>query len=130
MKNSKNQYSSEPASANPAEKIAAEFVLDMPKALSVTVAGNFNHWDARETPLRRNERGLWRVVVPLTPGRYEYRFVVDGQWYNDPKATESKPNPYGSENSVRVVEPPPVSHIAPIVSGNQSQVSSRRQLRA
>jgi len=36
----------------------------------------------------------------LTPGRYEYRFLVDGQWRNDPECAECVANPFGSENCV------------------------------
>lgn len=102
----KKQHSSEPAAARPAAKIPVEFVLDMPPALSVVVAGNFNNWDASQTPLRKADRGIWRVTVPLAAGRYEYRFVADGQWLADPSATESAPNPFGGQNSIKVVEPP------------------------
>jgi len=38
--------------------------------------------------------------MPRTPGRYEYRFVVDGQWRDDPACTERVPNGFGSENCV------------------------------
>lgn len=39
----------------------------------------------------------------LAPDRYEYRFVVDAEWVNDPFATEQVSNPHGSFNSVLVV---------------------------
>jgi hypothetical protein len=45
----------------------------------------------------------WKASVSLSPGRYEYRFVVDGQWVSDPKARESATNDFGSTNSVVVV---------------------------
>jgi hypothetical protein len=41
--------------------------------------------------------------VPLSPGRYEYRFVVNGEWVDDPKAKASVPNPHGGRNAVLVV---------------------------
>ena len=34
--------------------------------------------------------------------RYEYRFLVDGQWQNAPDA-EVVPNPYGGQNCVQVI---------------------------
>jgi 1,4-alpha-glucan branching enzyme len=122
--------SPELAAAKSADNILVEFLLDMPKAGSVAVAGSFNNWDVHQTPLRKTDRGIWQAMVALPPGRYEYRFVVDGQWFSDPKARESRPNSFGSENSVRVVEPPPVALLAPITTGSQSHISTRRQLRA
>jgi hypothetical protein len=44
--------------------------------------------------------GEWIAEVDLKPGAYEYRFVVDGQWIEDPAAREQRTNPYGGCNSV------------------------------
>jgi hypothetical protein len=33
------------------------------------------------------ERGLWTKSVMLVPGRYEYKFLVHGQWLNIPVLT-------------------------------------------
>ena len=83
---------------------AVEFVLHMPQAHSVAVAGTFNNWSPDLTPMHKGGDGVWRGKMQLAPGRYEYRFVVDGQWMDDPKAQESVPNSYGGRNSVVVVE--------------------------
>jgi 1,4-alpha-glucan branching enzyme len=80
-----------------------EFSLDQPQARSVAVAGTFNDWDVNRTPLRLNSEGTWKATVWLPAGRYEYRFVVDGQWISDPGARESVQNTFGSTNSVLVV---------------------------
>ena len=87
----------------PVEK-PVDFVIKMPHAQIAAVAGTFNNWDLRRTPLRREQDGNWKTTVWLPPGRYEYRFVLDGsQWVNDPNAKESAPNPFGSANSILVV---------------------------
>jgi len=76
----------------------------MPAAKSAAVAGSFNGWDQKRNPLQKDSNGGWRTTLWLPPGRYEYRFVVDGaQWCNDPVAKESVPNEFGSTNSVIVV---------------------------
>jgi 1,4-alpha-glucan branching enzyme len=80
-----------------------EFTFNERSASSVTVAGSFNNWDASRTPMSRDSEGAWRATVWLPAGRYEYRFVVDGQWINDPSARESVENTFGSTNSVLVV---------------------------
>jgi 1,4-alpha-glucan branching enzyme len=87
----------------PVEK-PVEFVLDLPGARAASVAGSFNDWDVRRTPMRKESSGGWKATVWLPPGRYEYRFVVDGdRWLSDPAARESIVNQFGDTNSVVVV---------------------------
>lgn len=81
-----------------------EFRVNLPGAKWAVVAGTFNNWDLSRTPLTKDPQGGWRTTVVLPPGRYEYRFVIDGaQWFSDPGAKESVPNQFGSTNSVVVV---------------------------
>jgi len=81
-----------------------EFVLEKPGARFVALAGSFNNWDPQISPMSRDLEGeVWKVRIPLKPGRYEYRFVVDGQWLSDPNAEESVRNEFGSRNSVIIV---------------------------
>jgi hypothetical protein len=46
---------------------------------------------------------VWKTVVPLEPGRYRYRYVVDGQWQSDPLNPSVEPSPYGGNDSILVV---------------------------
>lgn len=62
-----------------------EFKLSAPKAKSVKIAGDFNGWRGDGYPLI-NERGAWRLVIPLPPGTYHYGFFVDGEWTTDPNS--------------------------------------------
>jgi len=80
-------------------KITVDFKIESVEAKSVGVAGTFNDWEPKRTPLKKNGKG-WKASVSLPRGRYEYRFVVDGQWLTDPAAKESVPNPFGGVNSV------------------------------
>jgi 1,4-alpha-glucan branching enzyme len=80
-----------------------EFTLKMPQAKSACVAGTFNGWDSKKTPMQKDSSSGWKASVPLPSGRHEYRFVVDGQWMSDPNARESVKNQFGSTNSVVVV---------------------------
>ena len=82
------------------------FVFHDDSAQSVSVAGDFNRWSHVATPLKRNESGLWftEIVVPRA-GRFEYKFIVDGQrWIEDPSNGMKAPNNYGGLNSVLVIE--------------------------
>jgi 1,4-alpha-glucan branching enzyme len=75
-----------------------------PAAQIVTVAGEFNGWDALAKPLKRDAAGLWRGTVRLEAGTYQYKFVVNGErWEEDPLNPHHVPNAYGSFNSIREV---------------------------
>jgi 1,4-alpha-glucan branching enzyme len=76
------------------------FTISEPEAKRVTVAGTFNDWDVQASPLANGENGEWSTFLPLKPGHYEYRFIVDGVWKEDPAARSSVPNPFGTRNSV------------------------------
>jgi len=77
--------------------------ITRPGAHQVCVAGTFNEWKPEKTPLVQMGHGRWVGNLNVKPGRYEYLFVVDGQWVQDPNARESVQNPYGGQNSVLVV---------------------------
>ncbi len=80
---------------------AIAFVTLYPRAKAVQVAGDFNNWQPSKTPLEKvGESGVWQTSVKLTPGRYRYRLVVDGQWQQDPYNETTELNPFGGHNSV------------------------------
>ena len=74
-----------------------------PLAREVKVASNFNGWRPDATPLKNTGAGEWVVRLMLRSGQYEYRFVVDGRWIEDPQASPRMANPYGGFNSVLLV---------------------------
>jgi 1,4-alpha-glucan branching enzyme len=76
------------------------FELDVPKAKSVFAGGTFNNWSATATPLVFVGGTRWSRDLLLPPGRYEYRFVVDGKWVEPPQAKAYVPNPDGGRNGV------------------------------
>jgi len=87
-----------------ADKKAATFSLDAPYATQVFVAGSFNDWSPVATPLMRNDAGIWTGTVNLDPGEYEYRFVVDNKWSEDPANTTRRCNEFGTKNCILAVE--------------------------
>jgi len=78
------------------------FTLDAPRAERVQLAGDFNGWDLKGNDMSP-DGGIWKTVVPLEPGRYRYRYVVDGQWQSDPLNPVAEPSPYGGHDSILVV---------------------------
>jgi 1,4-alpha-glucan branching enzyme len=78
--------------------------LTHPTAQKACIAGSFNDWHPSVTPTIRLSNGKWAKELALPPGRYEYRFVVDGVWVDDPAATELIPNVFGTANALLVVD--------------------------
>jgi chromosome partitioning protein len=80
------------------------FAAKFEKAREVLVAGDFNNWNPI-TPMKANIRpGEWVMKLPLRPGRYRYRFVVDGKWMTDPHNQYVEANQFGELNNVIEVE--------------------------
>ena len=82
------------------------FVLSSPEAEEVYLCGDFNEWVPHGLPMiRHGEERWWEKRLMLAPGRYEYKFIVNGVWIHNPDAPENVPNAYGSLNSVMEVQP-------------------------
>jgi 1,4-alpha-glucan branching enzyme len=80
------------------------FKVHAPSAREVAVAGTFNDWDPSIRPIVRVNEGDWKIVFFLSPGTYEYRFVIDGLWMDDPSCSNRCRNRYGVENCIVEVE--------------------------
>jgi 1,4-alpha-glucan branching enzyme len=105
--------------------VSVHFEFTDPKALSVCIAGTFNHWQPEAKALHSSGAGNWWKETALAPGTYEYCLVVDGKWIPDPLARESVPNPFGGRNSIlHVASSPANGHLAdaetlPLKNANQ-----------
>ena len=77
--------------------------LKAPKAKEVILMGDFNKWNAKTHPMKRMKAGAWEKIVMCPPGRYEYKFLVDGKWWTDPKSEQTCYNCFGTENSGMVI---------------------------
>jgi len=76
------------------------FSLDAAEAEEVLLMGDFNNWSPEKHPMRKDENGMWNKTVALSPGKYEYKFLVDGQWREDPRNDRWCPNCFGTQNSI------------------------------
>jgi hypothetical protein len=97
-----------PDDAAKVSSVAVTFTLPAEvRAGSVALCGEFNQWSTEAAQLERGVDGTWRTTVALEPGRsYRYRYLLDGErWENDPRADRYLPNPYGSTDSVVIVQP-------------------------
>ena len=80
------------------------FKFYAPQAKRVILAGSFNNWDGSALVAKKDTKGNWAIKINLKPGTYEYKFVVDGSWLNDPNCTKCVVNSYGSHNCVVMVK--------------------------
>jgi hypothetical protein len=76
------------------------FSLNAPDASVVYLVGEFNGWDCRKHPMRKKGNGMWEKQVSLPAGRFEYKFVVDDQWREDPLNERICFNCFGTRNSI------------------------------
>jgi len=78
-----------------------------PGEKEVNLFGQFNSWDRHNLPMKDVKGdGVLQVEIPLDPGRYEYKFFVDGKEVVDPANPDKVPNGMGDFNSVRIIEEP------------------------
>lgn len=85
------------------------FYFYSPSAKTVTLAGDFNGWEhkqdqSRTIYLKKNEKDIWSVTVPISSGRYRYKFVVDYQaWFRDPNNPLTEDDGKGDLGSLLIV---------------------------
>jgi 1,4-alpha-glucan branching enzyme len=79
------------------------FSLNTAKAKEVILMGDFNGWNAKAHLMKKDENGVWKKIVMLTPGRYEYKFLVDGQWRTDPENDQVCFNRFGTRNNILIL---------------------------
>ena len=89
--------------SDPVELQPVRFGYFNSEAHEVFVAGSFNNWNPRATPMKRDTFGDWSVEVQLPPGEYHYRLLVDGEWRDDPSAQLTAMNSYGGFDAVVIV---------------------------
>ena len=82
------------------------FTIEAPGAGQVLLAGDFNDWDPTGSAMHLIG-GVWTKVMKLSPGRYRYRYVVDGPWQHDPSNAAVELNPYGGTTPLSSWRAPP-----------------------
>lgn len=95
----------------PVQKFKSNKYLFTYKALpsdnQINLFGQFNSWNRQNLPMTdANGDGVYQIEIPLDPGRYEYKFYVDGKELIDPENPIKVPNGLGDFNSVRIIDEP------------------------
>ena len=81
--------------------VEKQFFFHAPEANHVKIVGTFNNWNTSEESLmERKKDGTWSKRVYLTPGTYQYRFLIDDVWVEDQNNSYQVDNVFGSKNSV------------------------------
>lgn len=95
----------EPAPRFDARSRVRDFSFTAQAAGQVYLVGDFNNWRLDESSkLWDQGKGSWQKRLHLEPGRYRYKFVVDGKWVPDPSNNLAEPNPFGGIDSVIEIE--------------------------
>jgi len=68
-------------------------------ARQVLLAGSFTNWQNAALSMSPTDSG-WTMVVKLGPGKYWYKFIIDGGWTPDPDNELSEDDLRGNINSV------------------------------
>ena len=72
------------AAAKAPKKVTVVFEANCPLATTVSVAGSFNNWAVDKDMLKKDKKtGLWTGKITLDSGDYEYKFVCDGQYWDE-----------------------------------------------
>lgn len=72
-------------------------------ATRVIVAGSFNKWNEAVFEMNKTTNG-WNLTLQVPPGVYEYKFIVDGKWIEDPNNPSKVRNEFNGYNSVLSIE--------------------------
>ncbi len=71
-------------------------------ASEVLVAGSMTDWASGAKAMTKDEEtGIFSLSMKLENGEYQYKFIVDGNWINDPASTDRKDG-----NNVFVIDAP------------------------
>ena len=85
------------------QKRRITFKLEASGAKEAILVGDFNSWDLKKHRMKMDDKGRWTKIVTLAPGSYEYKFILDGQWQNDPNNDQVVPNSFGTLNNLLTV---------------------------
>ncbi len=94
----------EKGAKTPIKRKRVTLTLEAPFAETVLLMGDFNQWNEKKHPMKESKPGMWKKIIMVPAGRYEYRFMVDGQWRNDPANDQICANCFGGTNNILEVK--------------------------
>jgi hypothetical protein len=81
------------------DSVVTFYLRSNTNAKKVILSGSFNNWDPDALVMSRTDSG-WIAQVKLGPGKYWYKFVVDGNWITDSDNRLNENDGLGNMNSV------------------------------
>ena len=88
----------------PIKRRRVTMTFEAPYAKAVSLMGDFNGWNEKKHPMMKGKHGMWKKIIMVPPGQYEYRFLVDGQWRNDPANDQICANCFGGTNNIMKIK--------------------------
>ena len=104
MKKVKSKQKSNITSKRKFKRRRITFSFEATAANEVILMGDFNNWNPKKHPMKNDGSGTWNKTVVISPGKYEYKFFVDGEWKKDPRNGQTCSNCFGTQNSVLNLE--------------------------
>lgn len=86
-------------------------------AKKVILSGTFNRWSENQFKMHKADAS-WEITLQLRPGEYQYRFIVDGQWIEDPDNPSKTKNEFDEYNSVINIEVPVTFYLNGYLNAN------------
>ena len=81
--------------------------MDLERERGITIKSHairmIHEWNGKKYSMKKGGQGAWEKTLMLTPGIYEYKYIVDGNWQEDPENHQSRLNPFGTYNSLLIV---------------------------
>jgi hypothetical protein len=81
------------------DSVVTFFLRGHTNARRVTLAGSFNTWSPDALKMTRTDSG-WYAKIKLGPGKFWYKYVVDGNWMMDNDNMLMENDGLGNTNSV------------------------------
>lgn len=81
------------------DSVVVFYLRNQQKASKVMLAGSFNNWSPDALAMQKTDSG-WVALVKLSPGKYWYKFIVDGEWRIDSDNVHNENDGMGNTNSV------------------------------
>lgn len=70
---------------------------NLPTSSKVEIAGVWSNWTP--TPCQQGDNGVWKLDITLSPGTYEYKYLINEEWLDNPNE-ETHRDASGTINNV------------------------------
>jgi len=84
------------------KEVVFKYEPQVEEVSSVYLAGSFNNWATKDFEMKDQDNdGVYEITIPLKPGTYQYKFVINGTtWRKDPHSEDYTADGFGGLNSV------------------------------